>query len=201
MPSTWWGWGGSGRDAYVTTHLLVALDKAGGGGEGGRKRRANRYYYNSEEPGGGPCCSPPQTAPALMRSCRRRCQHADGVCGKVIHLHRIPGWTGGLGKSQDGRTDGRHSAPPTATHGDMLQQLRQRRAARTVQSGAEHIGSVKESASCVHLSCRMCRKRRTRRELTLQVNVDRRLRSNVPMFSASAALQVSFLIFQDEIAS
>lgn len=40
---------GRGRDAYVTTHLLVALDKARWWG--GRKRRANRYYYNFVEQG------------------------------------------------------------------------------------------------------------------------------------------------------
>lgn len=111
---------GRRRDAHVTTHLLVALDKARReGGGGGRKRRANRYYYSSVEQGEAHAARRLKQPPPLMRSFRKRCQHADGVCGKVIHLHRILGWTGRLRKAT---TDKRHSAPLTVTHGDMLQQ-------------------------------------------------------------------------------
>lgn len=81
--------GGRGKDD-VTTHLLVALYKARRGrGGGGIKRRSNRYCYHFVEQGGGPCCPLTQTAPdppALMRSVRKKCQHAGGVRGNDIHL-------------------------------------------------------------------------------------------------------------------
>lgn len=130
--------GGRGEDD-VTTHLLVALYKARRGG--GRKRRSNRYYYQFVEQGGGPCCPlkccpPPLSLPHAQRqnevpACRRRPRKRHPPS------NRIPGWTSRLGKAMP---NGRHSAPPTATQGDMLQhppvcthadtQLRPKRAAQ-----------------------------------------------------------------------
>lgn len=150
------GWGGWGRD--VTTHLLVALDKARKGegevrwgeGGGGRKRRAHRYDSFAEQ-GEAPCYPPTQTAP-LPPSPSSHAQLQKEVpsmqtasAEEFIHLHHIPGWTGRLRKKKkpQQKKNGRHSAPPTVTHGDMLQQvasLRQRGAAQTKQRGAEHIG-------------------------------------------------------------
>lgn len=111
---------GRGRDAYVTTHLLVALDKARRGGRGVEEREGltvttTIFVERGEAHAARRLKQPPLSCAAAERGASMQTASAE-----VIHPHRIPGWTSRLRKAM---TNGRHSAPPTVTHGDMLQQL------------------------------------------------------------------------------
>lgn len=143
------GRGGGERYADVSTHLLVALDKARRGEVGfgdGRKRRANRYYHSSAEHGEAPCCPPTQTAPpALMRSFRTRCQACRRRLRKrsSISMAFQAGPAGFVKATTKKRTTLSPTDSDTRGHAPAAASLRQRRAAQTQQRGAEHIGSVR----------------------------------------------------------
>lgn len=115
-----WSCGGSsmvGRGrAYVTTHLLVALYKAGRGGrKTGLTVTSTNLWTKGDVHAARRLEPPPPPPPHSCVASERGASMQTASAGK-----RPSPSHSGFGAAGSVKPNGRHSAPPTETHGDML---------------------------------------------------------------------------------